>query len=127
MSWTDQKKAQVIQKYTDIMANEHDTDESRAAATVEVVKELAVEFEETTNGVRAILNKDGCYIKKGTAKPTTVEGTEKAPRVNKAEAHQALKDQIEMIDPSLISDEIISKLTGKAALYFSSIFQQVTK
>lgn len=122
MAWTDEKRALVISEYKDIMANEYDSDETRAAASVEVVKELAETHGETSNGVRMILSKDGCYIKKATVtKTTTKEGTTK--RINKAEAIQTLKDLISGIDPALVDNEILDKLTGKAANYFSSILQ----
>jgi len=131
MAWTQDKKDAVIQEYTDTMANEYDTDESRALNSMEVVEELAVKYEEAVNGTRAILSRAGVYIKKSAVAPaakaaggTAAAGTSK--RVNKAEAIQALKDVIVMLsnnDPAALENEILDKLTGKAAMYFTGVLQ----
>lgn len=124
MAWTDEKRAAVVAKYTDIMTNEYDTDEARANATIEVVKELAEEFEEAVNGVRIMLTKAGVYIKAAVvAKTSTAKAGSGTKRVSKAEAQQELTNAIAEIDPTLVDDEIISKLTGKAAEYFTSIIK----
>ena len=59
MAWTDEKKAEVIAAYE--AAN------PTAENSMEVVKEIAEEFEESPNGVRMILTKAGVYVKKAPA------------------------------------------------------------
>ena len=123
MAWTEDKKALVASEYSDIMANNYATDEERANATVEIVAELAEKHGEAPNGVRTILNRANVYIKKVAAPKaaaTTAAGGTK--RVNKAEAIKALTDVIEL-SGGTADDEILSKLTGKAALYFTGILQ----
>ena len=67
MAWDDEKKAAVIEQYE--AANP--TPEN----SMEIVADLAEEFEESPNGVRMILTKAGVYVKKapasGGAKGTT--------------------------------------------------------
>jgi hypothetical protein len=123
--WTDQKRQEVIEAYTDTMKNEYDTDEARAAATTEVAAELAEIHGETTNGVIGILNRAKVYIKKSAVKKKAATSTGGTTRVNKAEAIQTLKDLITTIDAEGVDEEIIAKLTGKAALYFSGVLQKV--
>ena len=59
MAWDDEKKAAVIEQYE--AANP--TPEN----SMEIVAELAEEFEESPNGVRMILTKAGVYVKKAPA------------------------------------------------------------
>lgn len=120
MAWTDEKKQKVIEQYEDIMKNEYDSDEGRAAATIEVVKQLAEEHGEAVNGVRIMLSKAGVYIKAATKKPATKSESGGTKRVNKAEALQELKNIINSQGKE-VDEEIISKLTGKAAQYFAGI------
>lgn len=129
MAWTDEKKAQLVAKYEEIMRTEYQTDAQRAAASVEVVAELAEEFGETVNGTRMVLIKANVYIKKGAGE-TGTEAKAKAgasTRVSKADAAQALRNAIGAIDPALVDDEIIDKLTGKAAAYFTSLILKVNE
>lgn len=126
MAWDDKKRAEVIASYVETMENEYDNDEARAAATTEVAAELAVVHGESTNGVITILNRAKVYIKKSAVKkPKATTAAGGATRVNKAEALKTLTDLITTIDAEGVDEEIIGKLTGKAALYFSGILQQV--
>lgn len=125
MAWTDDKKAQVVAKYVEIMNADYTTDAERAAASVEVVKELASDFGETANGVRMILTKANVYIKKGAGESSGTATKTTATKASKADSAQALKNAIAAIDPALVDEEIISKLTGKAAQYFTSILLKV--
>lgn len=125
MAWTDEKKAAVIEAYTQTMENEYDNDEARYAANTDVLGELAEEHEESVNGVRIILSKAKVYVTKPkTAKAAGTSGGTK--RVNKAEAIQSLKNLISGVDAELVNDEILDKLTGKAAQYFSGVLLAVT-
>lgn len=127
MAWTDEKKSDVVSEYTRIMAEDFDTDEQRASVSVEIVKQLAEQFGETPNGVRMVLQKAEVYIKSSKARTATKSSGEGAKRVNKAEAIQSLKNSISAIDPSLVDDDILDKLTGKAAAYLVGVITTVTK
>tara|TARA_R110002153_G_scaffold67519_4_gene179800 strand:- start:6400 stop:6822 length:423 start_codon:yes stop_codon:yes gene_type:complete len=111
MAWDDDKKAQVVEMYE----AENPTPET----SMEIVKDIADEVDESPNGVRMILSKAGVYIKKeqasGTAK-AAAGGT----RVSKAAAQEALVAAIQDAGKE-VDEEIISKLTGKAAQYFTAL------
>jgi len=125
MAWTDEKRKAVIASYTDTMENEYDNDEARALATTEVAAELAEIHGESVNGVINILSRAKVLIKKSAVVKTKTAATGgTSTRVNKAEALQELTSVIESIDPGNVDAEIISKLTGKAALYFTSVLQK---
>ena len=117
MPWTDESKAQAIEAYT----NEEPTPEN----SMEIVKSIAEEMGESPNGVRMILTKAGVYVKKtpaasGGAKAAPTGGT----RISKAGAQEALTAAL--TDAGVAIDEdIVSKLTGKAAQYFADALAKV--
>lgn len=130
MAWTDEKKAEVIAAYSEIMETQYKTDEERSKFTIEVVAQLAEQFGETVNGVRMILNKAGVYYKKAPGTPSASKASASsteggAKRVSKADALSELTSAISAIDPDLVDEEILSKLTGKAAAYFTTILLKV--
>jgi len=118
MAWDDEKKAAVIEQYE--AANP--TPEN----SMEIVAELAEEFEESPNGVRMILTKAGVYIKKapasGGAKATSNGGG--GGRVSKAAAIESLSAAINDAGQA-VDEEILSKLTGKAAVYFTGVISAI--
>ena len=112
MAWTDEKKEQAIEMYRE--------QEPTPETSMEIVKEIADELGESPNGVRMILTKAGVYVKKtpatGNGGGTSSGGT----RVSKQAAQEAPTAAI--TDKGLSVDEdIISKLTGKAAQYFTGL------
>ena len=113
--WTDELKQTAIDKY---LAAEPTADNS-----MEIVKEVAEEMGKSPNGVRMILSKADVYVKKeqtaGAKKASTAkEGA--STRVSKEDAHAQLVSAIEA--KGLTADtEIVSKMTGKAAIYFVSV------
>lgn len=121
-TWTDELKAKVIKLYKD--------KNPTAENSMEIVKEIAEEIEQSPNGVRMILVQAGVYVKKEaadsssgkaggkTAKTGDKEGGTK--RVSKEEQYAALRAAIEAADGT-VDDEIITKLTGKAAAYFTEV------
>ena len=110
MAWTDEEKEDVIKKYT----SQNPTPEN----SIELVEEIAEELDKSTNGVRMILTKAGVYVKKTPAKNT--KSGAKGTRVSKEDAQSALTDAIN--DAGQTADEdIIGKLTGKAAVYFKTL------
>ena len=118
MAWTDEKKAEVIEAYE--AAN------PTPETSMEIVKDIADEFEESPNGVRMVLTKAGVYVKKapasGGSKPASNGGS--GGRVSKAAAIEALSAAISDAGQE-VDEEIVSKLTGKAAQYFAGIIGNV--
>lgn len=114
MAWTDETKAAAVKSYKDA----NPTPET----STEIIKEIAEEMEQSPNGVRMILVQAGVYVKKeasATAK-TTKEGT---PKMGKDAQISALKAIL--VDNGLtVDDEILDKLTGKAAAYFITVITQ---
>jgi transposase-like protein len=117
MAWTDEKKAEVIAAYE----AQNPTPEN----SMEIVAEIATEFEESPNGVRMVLTKAGVYVKKapasgGTSKASGATST----RVSKAAAIEALTAALSDAGQD-VDEEIVSKLTGKAAMYFAGVIAAV--
>tara|TARA_B110000503_G_scaffold135286_1_gene215588 strand:+ start:102 stop:545 length:444 start_codon:yes stop_codon:yes gene_type:complete len=114
MSWTDEKKAQAVALY--------EAAEPTPETSVEIVKEIALDLDESPNGVRMILTKQGVYIKKvaSAASAKTSNSATGSTRVSKADAQQALVNAITDSGQE-VDEEIVSKLTGKAAVYFTAI------
>jgi len=115
MAWTDEKKAQVIEMYE----AENPTPEN----SMEIVKAIAEDVEESPNGVRMILTKAGVYVKKvaasGSSSSTKAASTG-GTRVSKAAAVEALTAAIQDAGQEA-DEEILGKLTGKAAQYFTTV------
>lgn len=115
--WTDELKAEVVESYE----NREPTPEN----TMDIVIELAEEFDKTPNGIRMILTKAGVYVKKVAAKAASASGGKTGtPRVNKAEAIDALAAVIEG-EGGTADTEILSRLTGKAANYFTGVIKDI--
>ena len=118
MAWTDEKKAAVIEAYE--AANP--TPEN----SMEVVKDIADEFEESPNGVRMILTKAGVYVKKAPAAGGSKSSSNGngGGRVSKAAAIESLSAVISDAGQE-IDQEILDKLTGKAAVYFTGVISAI--
>lgn len=120
--WTQELKDEVIAAY--------EKQEPTAETSAQVVQQLAEEFEKTPNGIRRILSVAGVYIS-AAKKPSTAStskaskpASDKPARVSKEDSIAALVSTLESL--SLEVDETItSKLTGKAAVYFNQLFEQV--
>ena len=115
--WTDELKQEVVDAY--------EKAKPTPDTSTEIVASIAEDMERTVNGVRAVLVRAGVYVKKtpatGGSKETKTGGT----RVNKATAIKELKEVIS--NNSLdVEDDIIDKLTGKAAIYFKGLFEGLT-
>lgn len=115
MAWTDELKAQVIQMYQDA--------EPTASNSMEIVNEIAEELGQSANGVRMVLSKANVYIKKEAAASASKSKTTKAAstRVSKEDAQAQLIAALEEAGKE-VDNDIISKLTGKAAVYFAGLF-----
>lgn len=119
MEWTDELKAQVIKTYQGMNPT--------AENSAELVKQIAEEMEASPNGVRMILQKAEVYVKKApatkssTSKSSSGEGTK---RVSKEDQITALKEAIEAAGAK-VDEEILGKLTGKAAAYFAEVVKAI--
>ena len=117
MAWTDETKAKAVELYQEgnpIPAN-----------STELCKQIAEELGESANGVRMVLMQAGVYVKKeaGTSpagKTTAKKEGEGAKRVSKDDQIAELRAAIEAKGAD-VDDEILSKLTGKAAAYFTKV------
>ena len=116
-TWTDELKKTVIAQYQ--------ASEPTADNTSEIIKDLADEHELSPNGVRMMLIQAGVYVKKeaATAAATTT-GDKKTggTRVSKESAIGELRAAIEERGAP-VDDEILTKLTGKAAVYLLSVLK----
>lgn len=115
MPWTDESKAAAIEMYQDA--------EPTPENSMDIVTEIAEKLGESPNGVRMILSKAGVYVKKEAAPSASKAKTTKAAstRVSKEDAQAQLVAAIEAAGKTVDAD-IISKLTGKAAVYFAGLF-----
>ena len=116
MAWTDEQKTELIAKYLEAKPT--------ASTSIEVVKQLAADFDQTANGVRMVLTQAGVYVKKeavaGDKATTSVKEGETPKRVSKESQIKALKEAIEAKGAE-VDDEVLDKLTGKAAAYFTKV------
>ncbi len=118
--WTPELKEQVIKMYTEA--------EPTAETSTEIIKDIADELELSPNGVRMVLVQANVYVKKeaGAAKKAA-SGEKKAAgegtkRVSKESAIADLRAAIEE-KSAPVDHDILTKLTGKAAVYFLSVLQ----
>lgn len=117
MAWTDEQKDQAKQMYLD----GNPTPEN----SVELVKQIADDLDQSPNGVRMMLTQAGIYVKKsdtpatGGKTPAKKEG-EGTKRVSKESQIAELKAAIEARGAEIDTD-ILDKLTGKAAAYFAKV------
>ena len=116
--WTDELKAKVIEMYEQAGP----TPES----STEIIKDIAEEIEMSPNGVRMVLVQAGVYVKKdpsaGSAKTTKTASSEGSKRVSKEDSIASLRAAIEA-KGAPIDDDILGKLTGKAAVYFATVLK----
>jgi transposase-like protein len=117
--WTDELKAKVVQMYQDA--------EPTPESSTEIIKDIAEEIEASPNGVRMVLVQAKVYVKKeastGTSKTSGSKTSETGTkRVSKESAIADLKAAIEARGAP-IDDDILGKLTGKAAVYLLSVIK----
>jgi hypothetical protein len=117
MAWDDEKKALAVSMYE----NAEPTPDN----SMEIVKDLADELEESPNGVRMILSKAGVYIKKVAASKSAAGGTA-SKRVSKQDCQDEMTAAITDAGQEA-DDDIISKLSGKAAKYVADVINAINK
>ena len=118
MPWTDESKAEAVELYT----NENPTPET----SMEIVKDIADQLGESPNGVRMILTKAGVYVKKAPASGGAAKASNggSGGRVSKAAAIESLSAAISDAGQE-VDQEILDKLTGKAAVYFTGVISAI--
>tara|TARA_Y100000592_G_scaffold36587_1_gene58012 strand:+ start:561 stop:980 length:420 start_codon:yes stop_codon:yes gene_type:complete len=114
-TWTDETKQEAIDMYV----SEEPTPEN----SMEIVKSIAEQLDQSPNGVRMILTKAGVYVKKNPAVKSSGGGTG-GGRVSVAAAQEELTNAISDMgqEPDAA---IIGKLTGKAAKYFADLLNKL--
>ena len=110
--WTDELKQEVIEAYQEANPTPDNT--------MDIVKQLAEDYEKTVNGVRMILTKADVYVKKVAIKPSAKK--EGSKRVSRQDAIDQLTAVLEAANLE-VDEDIINRLTGKAALYFTNILK----
>lgn len=114
MAWTEEMKAKVVEAYQ--------AADPTPETSTEIIKDIAEEYEQSPNGVRMVLVQAGVYVKKEAATTTSKTTTKAAGtgRVSKESAIAALKAAITAKGKE-VDDEILDKLTGKAAVYLTGV------
>jgi len=118
MAWDDDKKAQAVSMYEEA--------EPTPETSMEIVKDIAEELDESPNGVRMILTKAGVYVKKTPATKSSGGSTGGGTRVSKAAAADALIAALGDAGQE-VDEEIIGKLTGKASQYFTKVITAINE
>jgi len=119
VAWDDDKKAQAVSMYEEA--------EPTPETSMEIVKDIAEELDESPNGVRMILTKAGVYVKKTpAAKSSGSSNGGGGTRVSKAAAAEALIAALGDAGQEA-DEEIIAKLTGKASQYFTKVIQAINE
>jgi hypothetical protein len=119
VAWDDDKKAQAVSMYEEA--------EPTPETSMEIVKDIAEELDESPNGVRMILTKAGVYVKKTpAAKSSGGSKSGGGTRVSKAAAAEALIAALGDAGQD-VDEEIIAKLTGKASQYFTRVIQAINE
>ena len=116
VAWTDESKQQAIDLYT----QQNPTPET----SMEIVKEIADELGESPNGVRMILTRAGVYVKKNPSSGSSNGNSTGGGRVSKEAMHNELKSAISDAGQD-VDDEIIGRLSGKAAQYLAGVINAV--
>ena len=117
-TWTPELKEKVKQMYLDA--------DPTPETSVEIIKDIAEELDQSPNGVRMVLVQEGVYVKKeassgGKSTSTKADGPK---RVSKESAIGDLKALIEERGAP-VDTEILDKLTGKAAVYLTSVIKAI--
>ena len=90
---------------------------------MEIVKDIADELGESPNGVRMILTRAGVYVKKNPSRSSS-SGSTGGGRVSKEAMHNELKSAISDAGQE-VDDDIIGRLSGKAAQYLAGVINAV--
>ena len=115
MAWDDDKKAQAVSMYEE--------QDPTPETSMEIVKDIAEELDESPNGVRMILTKAGVYVKKSPA-TNGGGGSTGGGRVSKQAMQEELIAAITDAGQA-VDNDIIDKLSGKAAQYLAGVITAI--
>lgn len=121
-AWTPELKQTVIDRYL--------AENPTGDTSTEIIKDLAEEFEQSPNGVRMILVQAEVYVKKEAAAGTTAKAAGAAKsgdapkRVSKEASIASLVEALKTADVD-VDSEIVDKMTGKAAVYFTNVLKAI--
>ena len=115
MAWDDDKKAQAVSMYEE--------QDPTPETSMEIVKDIADELDESPNGVRMILTKAGVYVKKSPA-TNGGGGSTGGGRVSKQAMQEELIAAITDAGQA-VDNDIIDKLSGKAAQYLAGVIAAI--
>ena len=115
MAWTDESKAEAVELYT--------TEDPTPETSMEIVKDIAELLGESPNGVRMILTRASVYVKKNPSRSST-SGSTGGGRVSKEAMNNELKTAISDAGQEA-DDDIIGRLSGKAAQYLAKVINAV--
>ena len=115
MAWDDDKKAQAVSMYEE--------QDPTPETSMEIVKDIADELDEIPNGVRMILTKAGVYVKKSPA-TNGGGGSTGGGRVSKQAMQEELIAAITDAGQA-VDNDIIDKLSGKAAQYLAGVITAI--
>lgn len=99
--------------------------------SMEIVNDLASEYTLSPNSIRMFLSKAQVYVKK-TAKASSGTSS-KTASVDDKPARKSKQSSIDELSAAIsssgqdVNEEILSKLTGKAAEYFNTIIRNLAK
>ena len=115
MAWTEAQKEQAIEQYK--------AGEPTPENSTELIKEIAESMEQSANGVRMVLVQAGVYVKKEAATSGASKGGEKAEGTKRVSKESQIAELTAAIEAkgAEVDAEILSKLTGKAAAYFTKV------
>ena len=115
MAWTEEQKQEAISNY--------EAGNPTPENSTELIKEIAENMEQSPNGVRMVLVQAGVYVKKDATKTetkSTAKSGDAPKRVSKESSIAALKAAL-TAKGLPVDDDVLDKLTGKAAVYFVSV------
>ena len=115
MAWDDDKKAQAVSMYEE--------QDPTPETSMEIVKDIADELDESPNGVRMILTKAVVYVKKSPA-TNGGGGSTGGGRVSKQAMQEELIAAITDAGQA-VDNDIIDKLSGKAAQYLAGVITAI--
>ena len=115
MAWDDDKKAQAVSMYEE--------QDPTPETSMEIVNDIADELDESPNGVRMILTKAGVYVKKSPA-TNGGGGSTGGGRVSKQAMQEELIAAITDAGQA-VDNDIIDKLSGKAAQYLAGVITAI--
>jgi transposase-like protein len=116
MAWDEKLKEKVIAMYKE--------GDPTPETSTEIIKDIAEELDQSPNGVRMVLIQAGVYVKKepGSSSTKTAEKSSAPKRVSKEASIAELKALIQEKGGN-VDEEILDKLTGKAAVYLTSVIK----